>query len=148
MIRVEHTVLIERPIEEVFDFMAKVENLPRWAENTVEAKQTSEGPLGAGTTCTVLNKAVRRQMLHHFVVTEYDRPTRYAAKTTAGPFPIHLSYALEQFEGGTSVRTVSEADLGGILKLGEPFLRRMATKQIEVDHTRLKDILESQAASS
>ncbi len=148
MIRVEHTVVIERPVEEVFDFMAKVENLPRWAENTVEAEQTSEGPLGAGTTCTVLNKAVRRQMLHHFVVTEYERPTRYAAKTTAGPFPMHLSYTLEQVEGGTSLRTVSEADLGGIFKLGEPLMRRMARKQIEADHTRLKGILESQAASS
>ena len=146
MIKVEHTVVIDRPIDEVFDFMARVENLPRWAENTVEAKQTSEGPLMAGTTCTVLNKAMRRQMLHHFVVTEYERPTRYAAKTTAGPFPMHLSYTLEQVEGGTSLRTVSEAELGGILKLGEPVMRRMARKQIEVDHARLKDILESQAA--
>ena len=148
MIRVEHAVVIERPIEEVFDFMAKVENLPRWAENTIEARQTSEGPLGAGTTCTVLNKAVRRQMRNHFVVTEDERPTRYAAKTTAGPFPMHLSYAHERVERGTSRRTVSEADLGGILKLGEPLMRRMARKQIEVDHARLKDILESQAASS
>ena len=96
----------------------------------------------------MLNKAIRRQMLHHFVVTEYKRPTRYAAKTTAGPFPMHLSYTLEPAEGGTSVRTVSEADLGGLLKLGEPVMRRMARKQIEVDHTRLKGILESQAASS
>ena len=46
MIRVEHTVVIKRPIEEVFNFMAKVENLPRWAENTIEAQQTSQGPLG------------------------------------------------------------------------------------------------------
>ena len=148
MITVKHTVTINRPIEEVFAFMADVENLSAWAENTIEAKQTSEGPVETGTTCTVVNKAMGREMLHHFVVTEYVPYTRYAAKSTDGPFPMHMSYTLESSEGGTIVHTVSEADLSGMLKLAEPVLRGLARKQIAADHKRLKAMLESPTASS
>ena len=147
MIRVEHTVVIDRPIEEVFAFMAEVENLPRWAEKTVEARQTSEGPVSAGTTCTVLNKAMGREMQHDFVVTEYEPYTRYAAKSTSGPFPMHMRYSLEPSDGGTMVHTVSEADLGGVARIAAPVLTGMARKQIAADHRRLKAMLESQAPS-
>ena len=143
MIRVEYTVVIDRPIEEVFAFMAEVENLPRWAENTIEARQTSEGPVSAGTTCTVLNKAMGREMEHHFVVTKYEPHTRYAAKSTSGPFPMHMSYLLEPSDGGTRVYTVSEADLGGIARIAGPVLSGMARKQIAADHRKLKAMLES-----
>ena len=147
MITVEHTVVIDRPIEEVFAFMAEVENLPRWAENTIEARQTSEGPVSAGTTCTVRSKAMGRVMAHHFVVTEYEPHTRYAAESTSGPFPMHMRYSLEPSDGGTRVYTVSEADLGGIARIAAPVLATMARKQIAADHRRLKLMLESQAPS-
>ncbi len=147
MIRVEHTVVIDRPIEEVFAFMAEVENLKQWAENTIEARQTSEGPVSAGTTCTVRSKAMGRVMAHHFVVTQYEPYTRYAAKSTSGPFPMQMSYSLEPTDGGTKVYTVSEADLGGIARIAGPVLSAMARKQIAADHRKLKAMLESQAPS-
>ncbi len=147
MIRVEHTVVINRPIEEVFAFMAQAENLPRWAASTVEARQTSEGPVSAGTTCTVVNKAMGREMEHDFVVTEYVPHTIYAAKSTSGPFPMHMRYSLEPTDGGTSVHTVSEADLGGMARIAAPVLTGMARKQIAADHRTLKAMLESQSPS-
>ena len=147
MIRVEHTVDIDRPIEEVFAFMADVENLTRWAENTIEARQTSEGPVSAGTTCTVRSKAMGRVMAHYFVVTEHEPHTRYAAKSTSGPFPMEMRYSLEPSNGGTRVHTVSEADLGGIARIAAPVLTGMARKQIAIDHRKLKAMLESQAPS-
>ena len=147
MITVEHTVVIDRPIEEVFAFMADVENLQRWAENTIEARQTSEGPVSAGTTCTVRSKAMGRVMAHHFVVTEYEPHTTYAAKSTSGPFPMHMRYSLEPTDGGTRVHTVTEADLGGIARIAAPVLTGMAKKQIAADHRTLKAMLESRGGA-
>lgn len=46
---------IKRPVEDVFAVIGNVENSPKWSSAALEAKQTSPGPMGVGTT------ALRRQ---------------------------------------------------------------------------------------
>jgi uncharacterized membrane protein len=50
MTRVATSVVINRPPEEVFEFVSNFENNPRWQSGMHEARITSEGPLGVGTT--------------------------------------------------------------------------------------------------
>ena len=145
--RIEHTVEIDRPVDEVFAFMASVENLPSWAENTVQAEQTSAGPVGEGTTCRVVNRAMGQQLDHRFVVTEYEPNRRYAARSTSGPFPMALSYTVEPAGAGTRLHVVSEAEPGGLMKLAGPMIDRMARRQIAVDHANLKRLLESRSGA-
>jgi uncharacterized protein YndB with AHSA1/START domain len=52
MIRIEKSVVINRPLAEVFEYVANFEDYAQWATEVVEAKKTSEGPLGVGTTYT------------------------------------------------------------------------------------------------
>ncbi len=42
MIKIEKSMVINRPIEEVFAFVINVEKLPQWAGPVLEAKQSSE----------------------------------------------------------------------------------------------------------
>ena len=140
--RIEHSLMIDRPVCGVFAFMEKAENMPRWAENVIEAAQTSEGPVGIGTTCQVTNKAMGYTFVQDFVVTEYERDSVYAARTTAGPFPLSTRYDLSEEDGATRVHVVSEADLSKFGGLAGPFIHKMAQKQIETDHARLKKLLE------
>jgi hypothetical protein len=54
MRRFESSFVINRPLEEVFAFLANLENDAKWRREWVEAKNTSEGPLGVGaTSCLV-----------------------------------------------------------------------------------------------
>jgi uncharacterized protein YndB with AHSA1/START domain len=46
----ENTVIIQRPVEEVFAFLADFENLPKWNDAIVETTKTSPGPVAVGTT--------------------------------------------------------------------------------------------------
>jgi hypothetical protein len=46
----ENTVLIARPIEDVFAFLSDLENVPKWNYAIVETRKVSEGPIGVGTT--------------------------------------------------------------------------------------------------
>ena len=46
----EKTVLIARPIEEVFGFLSDLENVPKWNYAIVQTRKVSEGPVGVGTT--------------------------------------------------------------------------------------------------
>ena len=45
----ETTVLIARPIEDVFAFLSDLENVPKWNYGIVETRKISEGPIGVGT---------------------------------------------------------------------------------------------------
>ena len=46
MAKVEASVVINCPIEEVFTFAANIQNNPQWQSRVLEAKVTSEGPVG------------------------------------------------------------------------------------------------------
>ena len=49
MARVEGEIIIYRPVEEVFDFVADERNEPRYNPRMLDAEQISEGPIGVGT---------------------------------------------------------------------------------------------------
>jgi uncharacterized protein YndB with AHSA1/START domain len=44
----ENTVLIARPIEDVFGFLSDLENVPKWNYAIVETRKISEGPVAWG----------------------------------------------------------------------------------------------------
>jgi hypothetical protein len=49
MARVEGEIVINRPVQEVFDFIADGRNEPRYNPRMVRAEQISTGPIGLGT---------------------------------------------------------------------------------------------------
>ncbi len=123
LIELEHTLIIKRPVEEVFDFVATVENFPRWTKSTVSAVKTSPGPVGEGTTCNVVNKSMGRTVDHDFVVSEFVANKLYATKSTAGPFPMDMRYTLEAVDEGTRLHVETSADLSGFISLAGPLIR-------------------------
>jgi uncharacterized protein YndB with AHSA1/START domain len=140
----ETSVIIDRPIEEVFAFSTDTEKIALWAGPVTEAKQTSEGPLGVGTTSTRVTQLVGRRFESDYEVTEYRPNTRYSAKTTSGPFPIVETFSFEAGEGGTKVTVAMEGDPAGFFKLAEPILTRIIKRQMGNDVGTLKDLLEAQ----
>lgn len=60
MTRVETSGVVNRPLDEVFSFLANVENNPLWQSGMQEAKITSEGPIDVGTTYSQLAKLLGR----------------------------------------------------------------------------------------
>jgi uncharacterized protein YndB with AHSA1/START domain len=144
MLKVEVSVVINRPVEEIFEFLANPENDPKWQSGVLEAEQTSKGPRGVGTTDREARKFMGRQFDQTFVVTEYEPNRMIKKKTTSGPMAIDTSYAFESVEGGTKVTLVGGGDVGGFFKLADPLISRMAKRQIEADLANLKDMLEAQ----
>jgi uncharacterized protein YndB with AHSA1/START domain len=45
----ENSVLIRRPIEDVFAFLSDFEHVPKWNYAIVETRKVAEGPIGVGT---------------------------------------------------------------------------------------------------
>ena len=141
--RVETTITINRSVAEVMEYLIRVENLPSWAENVVEASQTSQGPVEQGATCRVVTEVMQRRLSHEFAVTEFLPGERYAAHSTDGPFPMSLAYDVKPFEGGAQLHSVSEFSLPGMTALVESVMGKRVQAQFESDHRELKRILES-----
>ena len=50
MIKIKQSVTINRPVEEIFEYMVNPENEQRYRSGLLELEITSEGPYGVGTT--------------------------------------------------------------------------------------------------
>ena len=49
MVKIEHSLVIARPIDQVFVFLVNPSNNSLWQEGVIESRQISEGPVGVGT---------------------------------------------------------------------------------------------------
>ena len=86
-IREEHSVVIERPIEEVFAFVTDPNNDSLWQSRTLETEQTSEGEVDVGTTWRNISKFLGRRIDTTMEVTENEPPRRQCVRVTSGPIP-------------------------------------------------------------
>ena len=144
MIKIEYSVVINRPVEEVFSFMGNVENNPLWVSGVLETKLTSPGPMAPGTTGTDVRQFLGRRMESTWEVTEHETNVKSSFKVTSGPVPFEGTWSYEAAAGGTRVTFVAEGEPGGFFRLAEPIVGRIAKRQIQNDHDNLKDLLEAQ----
>lgn len=143
MVKVETSIVIKRPVEEVFEFMVNAENDLQWLAGTLESEQTSEGPVGVGTTSRSVSTFLGKRLESSDEITEYEPNKKVASKSTSGTIPIEGSYTFESVEGGTKVVLRGQGDISGVFKLAEPLVARAAQRQFEGNFATLKDILEA-----
>jgi uncharacterized membrane protein len=143
-IREEHSVVIDRPVEEVFAFATDPNNDPLWQSTSLETEQTSEGPLDVGATLRNTSKFLGRRIESTFEVTENEPPHRQCMRVTSGPIPGSGCYLFESADGGSTRFTqIFEAEVGGFFRLAEPLVGRALRRQMQADMATLKDLLES-----
>ncbi|SCK58988.1 SRPBCC family protein [Streptomyces sp. WMMB 322] len=72
----EVTTEVDRPIEEVFAYLADGENDPEFSPRVLEMAKVTDGPTGVGTVyrSTVKDGGVRTR--REFRITEFEAPTR------------------------------------------------------------------------
>ncbi len=96
----EVSIHVERPVEEVFDFVSDPANMPQWVGYVAEAESSSGEPR-VGATFEIKYTYGRRVSDITMEVTEFERATRFAFKTVEGPYPIQAAYTLTPEGGGT-----------------------------------------------
>ena len=70
------TVVIDRPIEDVFAFLADGENDAEFSPRVIEIAKTTDGPPGVGTVYASTVKDAGIKTKREFKLTEFDPPTR------------------------------------------------------------------------
>ena len=145
MAKIEISLVINRPVEEVFAFVSNAENLPRWRATTLEVTKTSPGPVGVGSAFKGRFSFLGRQFDGNFEITAHEPNRIYAGKILAGPFPLETRYTLEPIDSGTKLIFVAVGEPGGFFKLAEPLVVNLAKRQYEADLHNLKELMEAHA---
>ncbi len=142
--RVEESVEINRPLEEVFDYAANPENLPEWSGLVQEVRKETQGPLEEGARFTTVAKFLGRRFETPFEVSVHEPPRRHTDRSTGGPFPQEYTHIFEEVaEGRTRLTQVSEGEPGGFFRLAGPLLEMAGRRQFRADLETLKDLLEA-----
>jgi carbon monoxide dehydrogenase subunit G len=76
MKRVERSARIGAPPEEVFAYLADLDNVAEWQTGVISAERTSPGEMGVGTTVQVVRELMGQRIVAPLTVTEYDPPRR------------------------------------------------------------------------
>jgi uncharacterized protein YndB with AHSA1/START domain len=141
--RLQRSITIKRPIEDVFAFVSNSENRPEWMHVT-EVKKLTKGPIGVGTTFSSVVDTPERRWESTLEVVEYQPGERYAFRAES-PVPLQLDHLFKPVAGGTRVTLRLEAEYTGVSRLARPFVNLATRRQMHVDLVALKKCLEGRA---
>ena len=142
MINVEVSVVIHRPVAEVFAILSNLENNMRWRSGMIAAEKISTGPIGVGTTYRMINSLFGRQVEGQAVVTEYELNRKYATVNKSG-LPIETKRTFESVHGGTRVTFAVKAELGGFFNLTSPLFATIGKRRLARDAAKAKELIEA-----
>src|SRR6266508_3334619 len=114
--KIEISIVINRPVEEVFAVMSNLENNPKWNPAALEVKKTSVGPIGVGTTWRSVTSILGQRLEGESETLEYEPNRKYATRIKSGPFPMKFQESFESIEGGTRVDARIEVEPRGFFK--------------------------------
>lgn len=141
MIRIQASVTINRPLEEVFRFMTDNQNALQWQSGLLEARVTND-VIGVGKTWVDVVQVFGRRIEIASELTEFEPLRMVGFKSTSGPIPLEGRYAFEPDGAGTKVTFTLQGEPGGFFKLAEPIVARSTQRQWETNLANLKDLLE------
>jgi carbon monoxide dehydrogenase subunit G len=144
MVKVESSVLVNQPIEKVFEFVTTPENDAQWYIGVESRDHTPGEPAGVGSTSMSELRFMGVSVTVEWEVVEYEAPNKISVKTTKGPVSVKAGYTFEAVAAGqTKVSVKGEADVGSLFKVAEPLVERMAQRQWDASFENLKDVLEA-----
>jgi hypothetical protein len=144
MIKIEQSVIINRPLEQIWKFMSNVEeNTPKWDRGVLAARITSDGPLGVGTTIETRRQFLGRVRVGKIQVSDWQPLRIVTFQAKLGQATATQSYILESIENGTKLMMIADLDLIGWWKWIAPLLVPMLKRDGEADLANLKRILEN-----
>ena len=123
MIRIEGEIVIERPVEEVFDFVADARNEPRYNPRMLRAEKLTPGPIGLGTRFRDEVKLMGRPAEIAIEIVGYERPRRLTDSIHLSTMDIRGGLTFDTVPAGTRMRWSWELLPRGIFKLLAPLGR-------------------------
>jgi len=144
---IQGDIVINRPIDEVFDFAADECNEPEYNPDMTLAEKVTQGPIGVGSKFhCVMTGARSADMTIEY--TEFDRPRRLASTAHMSSMDINGTLLFEPQGQSTKMKWLWNIEPRGFMKVLGPIVRRMGERQELANWTAMKKVLEAQSPPS
>ena len=135
-------VTIERPVGEVFPYVADFTNVLEWLPAAVERRKVTDGPVGVGTRFEGTDHMPGRSFsfTQEIVALEPDRLVR---TTLSAPFNGSYDITFEPVGDATKLTAEVSARPSGVLRILGLLPSAILRRQFERDYRKLKAHLEA-----
>jgi len=144
MVHVTVSTLINRPVADVFAFVANFENHPKWETDFQEVKLLASRPGGVGTTYQCMLKLPGQTATSRFEITEYAANQKIGFQgEPAGPAIPRGSFLFESVGSGTKITSLPQPEFRGVFRFLEPMMAGYIRKNNVAHLSKLKQLLEA-----
>ena len=144
----EATITIDRPLEQVFDFLADGENDRLFSKRILEIANTTPGPVGVGTVYRSKARDFGRTATHEFEITALERPHRIRwRELSTGPIVVSDGgYELRPSGDVTELTFHGDLEGHGIGKLMLPVVSSRVRAGLPAYVQTIKETIESRTS--
>jgi uncharacterized protein YndB with AHSA1/START domain len=140
MAKIETSVEVNRPVEEVWEYMTDLRNAREWSTEVIDTVYS--GPIQLGASGVDTRRMGRREMKWHWEITGYD-PPRQLTLTYGPPLNAVANFSFEPTNGnGTLVSCTTTLSPTGWMRLISPLIAMEGRKVDQKQFTKVKAILE------
>lgn len=138
---VSSLVIINQPVEKVFNYVISVENHKAWQAGILEAKLSPPGPVGFGSIYTYTSEMMGRKFETKMAVSAFELNKKWSVKTLGIPQPVETAYAFEAVGAATKL-VVSMELSGGFPAAAEAMVKQQMQNSMTEQAQRMKQNLE------
>ncbi|MBI3151598.1 MAG: SRPBCC family protein [Chloroflexi bacterium] len=145
MINLDLGVLIDRPVKDVFAFVADPNNMSKWNSAVVSLEQITPGAVSVGTKFKSVGEMMGRRIEGEMQVIAFEPDTKCGFQVNAGPMQVNLIMIFKTVGTGTKVSLNAQGNPAGFFKLAEGVMAGRVKSMMEENLARLKSSLEKRA---
>jgi hypothetical protein len=139
----QHSIEIDRPIDELFDFVADARNDPRWCPRVKWCEQVGgDGPEVGARYEAYERPSLRKHQRRWIEVVTNERPTRLVTRQTDEQGDFTIEYVLDRTDSGTRL-TQRDSVTWTLPRLIVPIAKRIVDRHIREQLGGLKRLLET-----
>ncbi len=138
MISIEHSIVIDRPLDEVFDYLTAPWKMPEWQADVLEATTVGDQPIGPDTKVRVRRRFMGQIVTLTLETTEFTPGERFSFASQSGPITLTGSVAVTPHDRGTSVLFTVSGEGSGLLMLAGPLIEQIVRQETMDNAANLK----------
>ena len=143
MAHIAGEIMIDAPVDEVFDMVADERNEPRYNPRIVRAEKVTDGAVGRGARFVAEPKSMGAKGAMTLEVLEYDRPHRLHNVVRSSYLQVDGTLTFEEVDGGTRLRWDWDMGLVGPTRVLSPVLAVIGPSWERRNWVGLKEYMES-----
>lgn len=136
-----NVVTIARPQAEVFAYLARFENIPRWNYAISETRKVTSGPVGVGTRYRQA-RTLPTPSEEEFEVVEFEPDRRLALEGDLAMLHGRAGYSLDSTSGTTTLTNTMDLRASGPLNLVAQLATHRVQAAVAANLHTLKELLE------